>query len=351
MARTAEATLLAPVAWGTTAVIITELLPDGRPLLVAATRVVPAGLVLLVSGMLVSRWRPRGAEWWQTGTLALFNFAIFFPLLIVAVFRLPGGVAAAVGGLQPLFVAALTWLLAGRRPRVLDLGVGFVAALGVGLIVIRPGADIDPIGVLAAVGANVSFAVGVVLTKRFPAPSNRLAATGWQLLMSGLILMPLTAMAEGAPPSLTVGNIAGFAYLSLAATALAFLLWFNGIRRLPIAAPPLLGLAAPITAATLGWAILDQSLSPLQLTGFVVTIAGIAYGASLRPPAPDTPSPDERPRPTLEQPPPQPVHIMEPSSGVASDNLAIAVNKGTRSLPVPSVTAATDDRRLPTPHP
>jgi probable blue pigment (indigoidine) exporter len=278
---TAGATVLAPISWGTTYVTITELLPDGRPLLVATMRVVPSGLALLIAGTLASRWRPRGPEWWRTGMLAVVNFGVFFPLLVVAVYRLPGGVAAAVGGLQPLFVAALTWLIAGRRPRALDLAVGCVAALGVGLVVIRPGADLDPVGLLAAVGANVSFAVGVVLTKRFHAPSNRLAATGWQLLLSGLILVPLAAVAEGAPPSLTMSNVAGFAYLSGVGTALAFVLWFNGIRRLPAAAPPLLGLAAPITGAVLGWAILGQSLSPLQLTGFVVTLAAIAYGASL----------------------------------------------------------------------
>jgi probable blue pigment (indigoidine) exporter len=84
------------------------------------------------------------------------------------------------------------------------------------------------------------------------------------------------------PPALTGRNVAGFAYLSLAGTALAFVLWFNGIRRLPTAAPPLLGLAAPVTGAVLGWIVLGQSLSPLQLTGFVVTLGAIAYGASLR---------------------------------------------------------------------
>jgi probable blue pigment (indigoidine) exporter len=278
---TAGATVLAPIAWGTTYVAITELLPDGRPLLVATMRVVPAGLVLLIAGALASRWRPRGPEWWRTGMLAVFNFGIFVPLLVAAVYRLPGGVAAAVGGLQPLLVAALSWLVTGRRPRALDLAVGLAAALGVGLVVIRPGADFDPVGLLAAVGANVSFAVGVVLTKRVPAPSNRLAATGWQLLMGGVILVPLAAIVEGAPPSLTGSNVAGFAYLSLVATALAFVLWFNGIHRLPVAAPPLLGLAAPATGAALGWAILGQSLSPLQLIGFVVTLVAIAYGASL----------------------------------------------------------------------
>jgi probable blue pigment (indigoidine) exporter len=282
----AGVTMLAPVSWGTTYVVVTELLPAGRPMFVAAMRVVPAGVMLVGAGAFVSRWRPRGAEWWRTGLLAVFNFGLFFPLLIVAVYRLPGGVAAAVGGFQPLLVAALSWLVSDRRPRLLEVVVGAVAALGVALVVIRPGAGVDTVGVLAAVGANVSFAVGVVLTRRFPAPSNRLAATGWQLLIGGLILVPLTALLEGAPPPLTGRNIAGFAYLSLVATGLAFVLWFNGIRRLPTAAPPLLGLAAPVTGAVLGWAVLAQSLSPLQLSGFVVTLAAIAYGASLHPRVP-----------------------------------------------------------------
>jgi probable blue pigment (indigoidine) exporter len=278
---TALVTLLAPISWGTTYVTVTQLLPDGRPLLVAAVRVVPSGIALLVVGLFVSRWRPRGDEWWRTAVLALFNFGLFFPLLIVAVYRLPGGVAAAVGGLQPLLVAGFTWLLAGRRPRPVDLAVGGVAALGVALVVLRPGADPDLVGVIAAVAANVSFSIGVVLTKRFPAPPNRIAATGWQLLMGGALLVPLTLAVEGAPPALDGRNLAGFAYLSLAGTALAFVLWFNGIRRLPAAAPPLLGLAAPITGAVMGWIVLGQSLSPVQLTGFAITIGAIAYGATV----------------------------------------------------------------------
>ncbi|MDQ3543727.1 MAG: DMT family transporter, partial [Actinomycetota bacterium] len=200
---TAGTTVLAPLAWGTTYVTVTELLPEGRPLLVAAIRVVPSGIALLVVGAFVSRWRPRGAEWLRTGVLAAFNFGIFFPLLVVAVYRLPGGVAAAVGGLQPLLVAAFSRVITGRRPRAMELTVGCIAALGVGLVVVRPGADLDPPGVFAAVGANVSFAGGVVLTKRFAAPPNRIAATGWQLLIGAVIIVPLAAVVEGSPPSLT----------------------------------------------------------------------------------------------------------------------------------------------------
>ena len=279
-AAIAGTTVLAPILWGTTYVTITELLPAGRPLLVAALRVVPAGIALLLVARVRSPWRPHGADWWRTGVLALCNFGLFFPLLAVAVYRLPGGVAAAAGGLQPLLVASLTFLIAGRRPSRRDVAVGVVAAVGVALVVVRPHADVDAVGVLAALAANVSFATGVVLTKRFPAPPNRLAATAWQLLVGGALLVPLTLVVEGAPPALSTRNVAGFAYLSLVGTAFAFVLWFNGIRKLPTAAPPLLGLSSPITGATVGWVLLGQSLSPVQILGFAITISAIAYGAT-----------------------------------------------------------------------
>lgn len=276
---TVAATLVAPIAWGTTYITVTETLPAGRPLLVAAVRVVPAGLLLLLVGRVRSSWRPRGAQWGYTTALSLAYFGVFFPLLIVGVYRLPGGVAAAVSGAQPLMVAALGVVLVGVRPSRLDLAVGVVAAVGVALVVLQPNAGLDPIGVLAAVGANLSFAVGVVLTKMFPTPPNRLADTGWQMLISGFILVPLVLLVEGTPGTLTVINLLGFAYLTLIATGIAFVLWLNGVRRLPSAAPPLLGIAGPVTAAILGWVVLQQTLAPPQLLGLVLAFGAIAYGA------------------------------------------------------------------------
>jgi probable blue pigment (indigoidine) exporter len=300
----AALTLLAPIAWGTTYVTVTELFPLDRPLFVATTRVLPAGLMLVALAAAVSRWRYgaggtrsgaaewrlRGAEWGRAATLALFNFGLFFPLLSVAVYRLPGGIAAVVGGLQPLLVAGLSRLVAGRRPGGRELMIGVAAAAGVALVVLRPGAQFDPLGVVAAVAANASFAMGVILSKRFPAPINQIAWTGWQLILSALVLGSLTVAVEGVPSTLDGRAWAGMGHLSLIGTAAAFILWFNGIRRLPVAAPPLLGLAAPVTGALLGWIILGQSLSPPQLAGFAITLSAIAYGALLAPPRETAPA-------------------------------------------------------------
>lgn len=278
---TAIATLVAPVAWGTTYLTVTEILPPDRPILVAAGRVAPAGIVLLLIGWVASRWRPRGVEWWRTIALSLCYFGVFFPLLIVSVYRLPGGVAAAVGGTQPILVATFTFLLTGLRPKRIDLAVGVAASIGVALVVLQPDAAFETVGVLAAIGANVSFAVGVVLTKKFPTPPNRIADTGWQMILAGLVLVPLALLVEGSLPPLDGVEIAGFAYLSLIVTAVAFLLWLNGVRRLPPAAPPLLNQAVPVTAALLGWVVLDQVLAAHQLLGLAMVIGAIAYGATI----------------------------------------------------------------------
>ena len=275
---TALATLLAPMLWGTTYLTITETLPTGRPLLVAAMRVGPAGLVLVAIARF-QHWNSKSIDWGRTALLAMCNFVLFFPLLAVAVYRLPGGVAAAVGGLQPFFVATLSWWVNGVQPSRRQILVGAAAIVGVAMVVIHPGALFNITGLLAAGAANLSFSVGVVLTKRFPEPTNRVGATGCQLLIAAAALFPLTYVIEGRVPLFTLRNTIGFAYLSMCGTALAFVLWFSGIRKLSPSIPPLLGLAAPVMGAILGWVVLSEALKPLQLFGVVVTCASIAYGA------------------------------------------------------------------------
>lgn len=274
-------TLLAPVTWGTTYITVTEFLPAGRPLTLAAIRVLPAGLALAAFGFLRSGWRPRGRDWARTASIAIFSFGLFFPLLIFSTYRMPGGVAAAAGGLQPLLVAGFTALVARRRPARKDLIVGSVAAFGVVLVVTRPDAALDALGIVSAVAATISFAFGVVLSKRFPTPTDRVAATGWQLSLSAIVLVPLAWTVEGPLTGLDVAEVGAFAYLSLVATGVAFVFWFSGISRLPTAAPPLLGLAAPITGAVLGWIVLGETLSGVQMAGFAITIAAIMAGVTL----------------------------------------------------------------------
>jgi len=101
--RSLAITALAPLSWGTTYLVTSELLPPGRPLLAAVLRALPAGLLLLA----LTRTLPRSAWWWKAPVLGGLNIGVFFALLFVAAYRLPGGVAATIGAVQPLIVAVL----------------------------------------------------------------------------------------------------------------------------------------------------------------------------------------------------------------------------------------------------
>ncbi|MER6822825.1 EamA family transporter [Streptomyces cellulosae] len=290
-------TALAPVSWGTTYVVTTELLPPERPLFTALVRALPAGLLLLAA----ARVLPRGAWWWKAGVLGALNIGAFFPLLFLAAYRLPGGLAAVVGSVGPLLVLGLSALLLGRRPALRDVLAGTVAALGVSMVVLRAAGALDALGVAAAFASTASMAAGTVLTQKWGRPEGvgPLALTGWQLTAGGLLIAPLAFLIEGAPPALDAGAAGGYAYLALVNTALAYVLWFRGIGRLTATQATLLGPLSPLTAAVLGWALLDESLTALQLAGmalaFGATVAGQLKTPSARPVRPQLPQDDLAP--------------------------------------------------------
>ncbi len=272
---TALATLLttaiAPLAWGTTYLVTTELLPAGRPLLAGLLRALPAGIALAA----ITRSRPQGTWWFKAALLGILNIGGFFALLFLAAFRLPGGVAGTLGAIQPLLAGALAAALLGERMRQTLLFAGILGVTGVGLLVLGAEARLDAVGVFAGLGGAAAMAMGVVLTKRWGRPTSLLAFTSWQLIAGGLFLLPLALMFEGVPQSISTANIAGFLWLSSVGTAVAYALWFRGIQILPVAQVTLLGLFSPVIAAIAGWVVLGQSLSPTQFTGMAIVLSSI----------------------------------------------------------------------------
>lgn len=266
-------TAAAPVTWGTTYLVTAELLPPDRPLWAGALRALPAGLLLLA----LTRRRPHGLWWRRAAVLGALNIGVFFPLLFLAAYRLPGGTAAVLGAAQPLLVAVLTVALLRDRPTRPALVAAVAAPLGVALVVLRPSAGLDPLGVAAGLAGAVAMAAGLVLTRRWGRPPgvSVLAATSWQLVAGGLMIVPVAAAVEGAPPVPDGQAVLGYAWLGLAGTALAYVLWFRGATRLPVAQVSVLGALSPLTAATLGWVVLGEVLDPVQLSGFAVAVAAM----------------------------------------------------------------------------
>ncbi|MFD9378364.1 EamA family transporter [Streptomyces sp. NPDC059999] len=271
---TVALTALAPVSWGSTYAVATELLPPDRPLFTGVMRALPAGLLLVA----LSRTLPKGAWWWKSAVLGTLNIGAFFPLLFLSAYRLPGGVAAVLGAAGPLFVVGLAALLLGERARMRTVLAAVVAAFGVSMVVLTAQARLDLVGIVAGVVSSASMAAGTVMTKRWGRPEGvgPLAVTGWQLTAGGLFIIPIAALVEGAPPALDGKALLGYGYMMLINTGIAYWLWFRGIGKLTATSVTLLGPLSPLTAAVIGWAALGQALTPVQVLGMA-----IAFGATV----------------------------------------------------------------------
>lgn len=273
MSRTSDIliTATAPAIWGSTYIVTTELLPSGYPLTVAMLRALPAGLILLA----LVRQLPKGIWWPRTFLLGALNFSFFWAMLFVSAYRLPGGVAATVGAIQPLIVLGLSRAVMGTAVRPLAVVAGLAGIGGVALLVLTPAAHLDPVGIAAGLAGAVSMAFGTVLSRHWQPPVPPLTFTAWQLTAGGLLLVPVALVFEPALPVPSVPNLLGFVYLGGIGAALTYIVWFRGLSRLDPATISPLGFLSPLVAVVLGWALLAQDLNLLQIAGMVVVLASV----------------------------------------------------------------------------
>lgn len=264
-------TAVAPVVWGANYVVTRQLLPADAPVWGSALRALPAGLVLIA----IARTLPRGAWWWRAAVLGNLNVGAFFLLVYVAAQLLPSSVAASVMALSPLTMAGFAWLMVAERPTGRVLAGTAAGIVGVLLLVGGASGRISTAGVAASVSALLLSSAGAVLARRWSDGTPLLAVTAWQLLVGGTVLTIAAGLVEGAPPALDAPALAGFAFTSLVATAVAYLCWFAGLARLRAATVGVVGLLNPVTGVLLGALVVGERLTLAQAGGIALVLVGI----------------------------------------------------------------------------
>jgi len=267
-------TALAPAIWGTTYLVTTEMLPDGHPFMASMLRALPAGLLLVA----ITRQLPPRNWLLKIAVLGGLNFAVFWSMLFVAAYRLPGGLAATLIAVQPLMVLVLSSVVLGTRVGI----VGFLAALagiaGVGLLVLGPDVPWDTWGIAAALTATVSMGAGTVMARKWQPPVSPLTFTGWQLSAGGLLLLPVALIVEPNWPMPTALHMAGYLWLGIVGAAVTYFFWFRGIAMLGPSVVTVFNFFSPLTAALLGWFWLEQSMTTHQLVGAGVILGSVWLG-------------------------------------------------------------------------
>lgn len=273
-------TALAPIIWGSSYIITTQFLPNLDPVTISLLRALPAGLLLLC----LVRQLPQGHWIGKMFVLGALNFSVFWSLLFFAAYRLPGGVAAVMGALQPFIVIFAARGILNTAIKPISIIAVAAGAFGVALIVLTPDAKLDGLGILAGISGSASMAFGTVLSRKWQPPVSALTYTSWQLTAGGILLIPFAFFAPSPWSEISVTNMLGLGYLGLIGAGLTYVIWLRGIKLLQPTAVSILGLFSPLSAAILGWLVLSQTLNAMQLFGMLIVFTSVIIGQyALRP--------------------------------------------------------------------
>jgi drug/metabolite transporter (DMT)-like permease len=266
--------------WGLSFPAISVGLDHLPPLLFAAFRYDTAAVLLLGYAVATTdSWRPVGRNDLQAVLWGGLFLVAGNGLLFIGQQTVPSGVAAIQQALVPIMTALWALLLLGERISpvgAVGVAVGF---LGVGLIVQPDPNDLlagDTLGRLIILGQVSSVSLGGVLIDRAAPSMERVAMTGWAMLLGGVVLHLLSLGAgERAPATLPEPVALGaVVYLGVFSTALAFVIYFTILDERGAFETNLVTYLVPVVATVAGVVLLGESVGPLSVAGFLVVFLG-----------------------------------------------------------------------------
>ncbi|MBT2583504.1 EamA family transporter [Planococcus sp. ISL-109] len=268
--------LFAAMLWGTTGTAQTFLIGEAHPLTIGAARLAIGGFGLLLFVWLSGALRGAHIPWLWVGLSALC-MALFQPFFFSAV-QLTGvaiGTVVAIGS-APAFSGVLEALVMKRKAERVWVFSTILSITGCILLFANSGGYVvEPLGVLLGLLAGLAFAGYAMCSKNVLAKMDVVPAVAVIFSLSGLVLLPFLVFLDTgylAEPR----NLILVAYLGLAATSLAYLLFSSGLKTIPSSSAVTLSLAEPLTASILGVAVVGESLSGQSWAGVALLLGGIA---------------------------------------------------------------------------
>jgi drug/metabolite transporter (DMT)-like permease len=263
------------VLWGGSFFFNGVVLRELPPLTLVLLRVALAALILLP---LLRAWRlpfPKGISGWRPFfAVALFNNVLPFSLIVIGQTTIPSGLASILNATTPLFTVVVM-AAAGEEKLIVRRVAGVIVGL-IGVAILR-GVALDlgsgqGIGILLCLAAAFSYGIAALLARRALANSPPLATATFQLMASTLMMAVVAGLIDRPwqlpMPGLTTWlAVAGLAALS---TALAYIVFFQVLRRSGATNVMLVTLLVPVTAILLGVFVLGEQIALREIFGALV---------------------------------------------------------------------------------
>lgn len=273
---------LTSIVWGTSWVASKIGVQKVPGLEIASIRQFIAGILLVSFFMLKGQKLPTKKEFLWLTMMAVFLFVSANGIATVALKTIPSGMGALISALYPLSVVIIERLFF-RNTRITSITfIGLLLGIGGIAVVFYDNAFHNrqqgyTWGVILSLIAMLGWSIGTIILSRSKSKMNAYYATGWEMLISSLILMIMLFISGDSMPvsQIPLQSWGAVAYLIIASNLITFAAFIYTMKHLEPAVAALYAYINPIVAILAGSMIMDEKLTWKIIVGSVITLIGV----------------------------------------------------------------------------
>jgi drug/metabolite transporter (DMT)-like permease len=263
------------VLWGGSFFFNGAALRELPPLTLVLLRVALGAAILLPLLRIQAIRFPKGVRGWKPFfAIGLLNNVIPFSLIVIGQTFIPSGLASILNATTPLFTVIV---MAAAGEEALQLRRVGGVALGLAGVIILRGWGVETragqgLGILLCLGGAFSYGFAALAARRLLKDAPPLGTASFQL-MASTVMMAIVVGAMEQPWRLPMPGVTTWlAVLGLAglSTALAYIVFFQILRRSGATNVMLVTLLIPVTAVLLGWLVLGEPIAMREIAGALV---------------------------------------------------------------------------------
>jgi drug/metabolite transporter (DMT)-like permease len=282
-ARLLVAFALVYVVWGSTYLGIRIAIETIPPFLMAGIRFTIAGSILMIWSRSRGNALPSRAEWKVAGVIGVLLMLLGNGGVVWAEQTVPSSLAALIVASSPIVTVAIDWLRpGGPRPSNLTIAGLLIGFAGVAILVNPFATDVarvDPKGAAAVLVAVLAWSAGSIYSRSRPYSTSALMGAAANMVTGGLMFL-VVGLATGELPRLdlhatSARSAIALLYLIFVGALVGFTAFFYILQHTTPAKSTTYAYVNPVVAIILGWAVLDEPITPRVLLAAAIIISGV----------------------------------------------------------------------------
>jgi drug/metabolite transporter (DMT)-like permease len=272
--------ILLSVLWGGAFFFTGVAVKEMPPLTIVLVRVALASTLLVPAMWMFGGAFPSGLRGWSRFlVMALFTNVIPFSLLVIGQTMIASSLASVLNATTPLFTLLVMAAFREERLNATRIAGALLGVIGV-VVLHEPSLQVSAsqtTGIVLCLGAALSYGFSALWARRMLVGVPPLTSATCQLLCSSVVMLVLAGSIEwprglSMPGPTTWLSLLGLAALS---TALAYLVFFQIIRRSGASNVMLVTLLIPLTAILLGHFALGETLRGREMAGGLIIASAL----------------------------------------------------------------------------